>query len=597
MENGKKVVIKMKKSPQKKENEEKLQSSDQNSTKNVPTGESEPKVEDLDQEQFKELFEKSLVTFEPGDIIEGRVIEVKDDIVFLDVGFKSEGKIYTSEFLEQPEIGQAVKVMVLNVEDEYGNIILSKREADKIIAKEVIDKAYANDEPVEGYIIKEIKGGFIVDIGLEAFLPYSQLEYNKKVSDKEKASYLNKKFKFNISKLESNNIVVSRRQFLEKEKEKLKDEFLGKVSEGDIVTGTVKSILEYGVFVDLGGLDGFIHIKDLSWGHIKSCKEIVSEGQEITTKILKINEDNEKISLGLKQTTEDPWDIFVREHKVDDVVNGEVIKFTDFGAFVKVTDGVEGLLHITELSWTKKINHPKEVLKKGNFIKAKVIDIDVEERKLGLSLKQVLPNPWDNVDVNYPIGKKIKGKVKNITSYGAFVELDKDITGLLHQKDMDWLNKNVDPRKKLKKGDTIEVVVLESNKEDRNISLGLKQLIENPWVKFAADNPVGTIIKGKINKIIDFGMFIDLGNNMEGFVHISSVSNKRIENLAASFTVGNEVDAVITNIDTQKNKISLSIKDYEKRVEQLNIEKYTSKNAQEGQSVTLGDLFDLKDMK
>ncbi len=557
-------------------------------------------INDMDQANFEEMYEQSFTEMGQGEIITGQIVGVQGDGIFVDVGYKSEGKINPSEFDGEVQIGDKVQVMVVKMEDEEGNLVLSKKKADMNLGKKLIEESFSNGKPVEGRVNREIKGGYIVDLGgFDAFLPGSQVDLRRGGPAKD---YIGNKYQFKIAKYEpsKDNIVISRKAFLEEElKEKRKD-FFDRIKEGDVVRGKIKSVLDYGAFIDLEGtIDGFVHLKDVSWSHIKNCQELLSEGVEVEAKVLKVDLEQQKINLGLKHLTEDPWEAFCEEHNQEDVINGEVVRLTDFGAFVRFTDGVEGLIHIKELSWTKRINHPKEVLKVGDHLKAMILEMDVENRKLSLSLKQVLDNPWDDIDEHLPVGRKVVGKVKNVTDFGVFIELDNELVGLLHKNDVDWSKKAANLKKDFKKGKTVDVIILETNKEKGVISLGLKQLLENPLEIFRANHPKGSLIDGKIIKVLEIGVVADLGDGMEGFLHASEINKKREQSVESLFKVGDKVNAVVKNIDIKKNKIALSTKDYERQLERKTIDQYLVKGAgkPENETVTLGDLFKFDDLK
>lgn len=588
-DNKKKIIVK-----KRIDNQPNTDDSAEQTTTNEPLT-SGFKVEDA--EDFEKLFEASISQEDAvtsGEIVDGKVIEVRDDLVFVDIGYKSEGSIDQSEFDEKPEVGDVVKVYVRTTEAADGSLVISKNIADQILTKQQIREAEREGTPIQGKIVKETKGGFTVLLGggIEAFLPGSQLDINRSKNVK---SYLNKWYDFVVTKVDrkAENVVVSRRKLMEVEREQKKKEFYETIKEGDEVEGPIRTILDYGIFIDLNGTHGFAHISDLSWGHIKTPRDLYKVGDIVKAKVLKIDAENDKVNLGLKQLSEDPWLIFEREHQSGDAVLGKVTKITDYGAFVEITEGVEGLLHISDLSWTKKINHPKEVLKVGDRIETRILDIDIENKKISLGLKQVIDNPWENIDYLLPIGKRVQGTVKKITSIGAFVEIEGGFEGLLHANEMDWTKKNVDPKSILKVGQTIDVIVLETKAKDQKISLGLKQLLTNPYEEFIVNNPVGSIVKGKVVRLVDFGAFVEIGNNVEGLIHISNISQKRVEKPSEVVNVGDQVNAVVVDYDLRKNKIGLSLKDYEKRLEQMEIERYVKKDEEEiTGGGTLGEFFD-----
>ena len=546
-------------------------------------------------EIFKNQFEEHLADIDSGNLVKGKVVIIDDSDVYIDIGFKSEGRVPKTEFRSLPVIGEEVEVFVVSMENDEGDIVLSKTKADIIKTKTKLDQCFQNQEPIEGKIVKSVKSGFIVDLGVEAFLPFSQLEI-RKVSDTSK--YIGNNYKFRITKYEKGknpNIVVSRRILLEDEHKKEKEKFYETYKEGDFIMGSVKTIVDYGVFVEIGPLDGFVHISDLTWDHVKHPRQVVRVGDDLKAIILSIDKDTDRINIGVKQITEDPWVVFCREKLIGDVVNGTVTSLTDFGAFVKVAEGVEGLIHTSELSWTNRNARAKEILRKGNQIDAKILDIDKENRKLSLGLKQVLPNPWDTIDEKFPVGSRFDGKVVSVIDNGVFIELENNIEGFLSSNDIDWI-KSSKPKDVFKPKQNIEVMVLSIDKENKRIALGRKQLIDNPYELFIKKNPKNSIVKGKISKIESYGAFVDLDENVVGLVHISNISNKRIESIDQFLKVGDEIGCVIVEVDLRKNKIGLSIKDYLKRVEQMDIEKYIIKNEDE-QTATLGELINLDNLK
>ncbi len=557
-------------------------------------------LNNIDMESFEEMYEKSFTELKNGDIINGKVANIQGNQIFIDVGYKSEGKVDADEFNSPVKVGDEVRVMVITREDAHGNVILSKEKADEVDTKKLIAKNFDEKMPIKGKILKEIKGGYVVGMSgrVEAFLPGSQLDVRRVSNPKE---YINKTFDFKIAKYdaEKNNIVLSRREFLEEKIAIEKDKFFNSNKEGDIISGKVKNVLDYGAFVDLGAIDGFIPIKEVSWSHLRNCRDYISEGIELEVKILKIDIDQQKVTLGIKQLSEDPWEVFSREYKNNDVISGEVVKLADYGAFVRVKDGIEGLLHVNELSWTKKISHPKQILKVGEHIQASILDMDKENRKLSLGLKQILDNPWDFVYEKYPEGKKIEGVIRAVTDFGVFIEIDDELTGLLRVKDIDWTKKpitNLKKDKRFKKGQKIDVIILKTDKEKQIISLGLKQLLDNPWEIFKANHPKGSIIKGKINKIVEIGIFIEIENNIDGFLHVSEMLKKRDEAVENIYNIGDVVDCSVIKVDIKKQQISLSKKEYERRIEQMAIEKY-SKSSSDSSKVTLGDLIDFDKLK
>ncbi len=551
-------------------------------------------------ENFEEMFEQSMADFNQGEIIHGRVVIIQGDDVFVDVGYKSDGKISLTEFDDPVQIGDEISVMMINTEDEQGNIVLSKRKADSIYGQKLIEDAYKNNKPIQAKVIKEIKGGFTVSLyGIEGFVPGSQIDIKKD----SQANYIGNKFQFKIMKYATGkgNIILSRKVFLEEELYQKQDEYFKQIKEGTKVNGVIKTVLDYGAFIELDDfIHGFVHITDLTWNHIKSCKEVLSLGDSIEALVLKVDHENKKINLGIKQLQTDPWKQFYTNHQPNDMLEGEVIRLTDFGAFIKVDEGIEGLIHVKELSWTKRISHPKEILKVGNKIQAVILNMDDENRKLSLSLRQVLPNPWDDIEDRYPKGRKVKGKIKNITNFGVFIELENELVGMLHANDIDWTKKsnNLKKENQFEIGNEIDVVILETNNKDKTISLGLKQLLDNPWEIYRANHPKGSIVSGKITKVTESGVIIQLEKELEGFLHASEMNKKREDKVEDTYKVDDDIKCLIKSYDIKKSKITLSIRDYEKRLEQETINKYiVTKDESDNDSVTLGDIIKINNIQ
>ncbi len=606
MENNKKKIIIKKKSEtssDKSQDNNEINNIEEDTTNTNETNKNE-ETKKGDVEDFGKLFEESIAEEEneihANQVVTGKIVEIRPDVVFVDLGYKSEGIVERSEFDEEPEIGNEIDVFVVIKENQDGELILSKNRADLIKTKERIEASYDEDTTIKGRIEKEIKGGFIVNIGgtTEAFLPFSQVDIQKNI---QASDYLDKTFEFKIIKYEPGknaNIVLSRRVLLEEKYEKEKEEFFKKLSIGDEVEGNIKTILDYGIFINLGAIDGFIHVSDLSWEHINKPSKHFNAGEKVKAKVLEINEEGGKVNLGIKQLTEDPWKIFIKEYKKGDVVKGKVVKISDYGAFIKIFQGVEGLLHISEMSWTKRLRHPKEVLKEGQQTEVQILDIEPENKKLSLGLRQVLPNPWDNLNEILPIGKKVTGKVKNIVKTGMFVDLVEGIEGFLPQSEVDWVNKRVNMRRDYKRNDSIDVVILETDTKNKRIIVGRKQLEENPYQAYIEKHSNSDFVTGKVTKIADFGAFVRLDRNIEGMIPKSHVSKKRIDNIEDVLKVGDEVKCAILDTDLKNNKIKLSIKNFERRQERREIEKYTVKNEKEASpKVTLGDLIDLSKLK
>lgn len=551
--------------------------------------------EDPQVETFKEEFIKDLSSFVEGEVVEGTVVAVSGDSVFVDIGYKSEGEISRTEFKEIPSRGEAISVMIIRRENKEGKPVLSKQKADEIVKWKRVTKSHKEGSPIEGTVSEIIKGGFYVDIdGIKAFLPVSQLSIHK-VDNKDE--YIGRELQFKIDRIDGNkNIVVSHRRYLNEMREKQAEEFFSTRSEGDVIEGVVKDILSYGAFVDLGGIDGLLHNNDLSWAKVNDPNNYVKKGEKISCKILSINEEARKVALGMKQMVTDPWLSFETRYVKGEKYAGTVTKLTNFGAFVALEEGIEGLLHVSDLSWTKRVKHPREILKAGDAVEIMVLDFDLEKKTVSLGLKQVLPNPWDDVEVHYPVGSRVKPKVTQITKFGVFLELEEGIVGLLHTNDISWIKTVKEPLEQFKKGDTVEVVVVSIDKENRKIQLGTKQLKKNPWAELRTRHPKGSIITGTITNITNFGVFVRVDEDIEGLIHISQLSNERVEDPGALYKVGQEVKATIIAIDEEKKKVTLSAKEYLKHLDKKEFNKYLEDSDDKTASVALGDLIDLSNI-
>lgn len=520
-------------------------------------------ITDNSLEQFDEVYNSSVKNFELGTILKGKILGTIGNDVIIDTGYKSEGIISLSEFDSPDEIkmGNEIDVMLESFEDDTGLIQISKRKADRIRGWEKIVTKYKEGDVVTGKVIRKIKGGLLVDVGIPIFLPASQIDIKP---PGEIAEYIGSEVTCKILKIDEiqQNIIVSRRKLIEEERSKQKQEFLSKVETGQIVKGTVKNIADFGAFIDLGGIDGLLHITDMSWGRISHPSEMLAIGDEIEVKILGIDKEKEKIALGLKQKTENPWQSVEEKYPIGSKIKGQVVNIMTYGAFVKLETGIEGLVHISEMSWTRRINHPSEIAAIGDSVEAIVLNINKEKEEISLSIKQVEKNPWTLIEEKYPPRTKIKGRVRNLTNYGAFIEIEDGIDGLLHISDMSWSKKVAHPSEIVKKGDKIETIVLSVDKEKKRVSLGIKQLKDDPWKKEIPEKySVGDIVKGKVTKIADFGAFLDLGDGLEGLLHISELSNKKIDNLEKIISIGDELDIKIIKMEPEARKIGLSIKD------------------------------------
>jgi small subunit ribosomal protein S1 len=540
--------------------------------------------------------------FTPGAILKGRVTSHAGDDFVVELGLKSEGILERNEF-DEPEnvkIGQEVQVLLEDVEGDTGMVRISKRKADRIINWEAIMKSKKEGEPVSGKVTKKIKGGLLVDIGVPVFLPASQVDIRRpgEISD-----WIGRNIDAVILKIdeERRNIVISRRKLIEQQREELKKKTLDGLEIGSTRKGTVKNIADFGAFIDLGGIDGLLHITDMSWGRINHPSEILKIDQEVEVKVLSIDKDKEKIALGLKQKDASPWENIEMKYPVGSVHDASVVNIMSYGAFCKLEEGVEGLVHISEMSWTKRINHPSEVVTQDMPVKVKVLEINKDKQEISLGMKQVEENPWERVAEKYPPGSVVEGKVRNIANYGAFVEIEEGIDGLLHVSDLSWTKKIGHPSELLKKGESVQAVVLSVDQEKQRIALGLKQMTEDPWVNAipSAYRP-GQVVKGVVTKIANFGVFVELAPGLEGLLHISEISDQKIEKPEDVLKVGQDLDVKILRVDSDERKIGLSLKRAQWQQEEEQREEARGKRAEkrglrgglEGgeQSSGLGDL-------
>ena len=521
-------------------------------------------------EKIEAAFDTSIKNFDLGTILRGRVLGVIGNNVILDTGYKSEGIVPLSEFdnSEDVEVGTDIEVMLESFEDDTGLIQISKRKADRIRGWEKIVNKYQEGDVVTGKVVRKIKGGLLVDVGIPIFLPASQIDIKP---PGEIAEYIGTEVTCKILKIDEvqQNIIVSRRKLIEEERNTQKREFLDSVEIGQVVKGEVKNIADFGAFIDLGGIDGLLHITDMSWGRISHPSEMLAIGDDVDVKILDIDAVKDKVSLGLKQKTENPWTSVEEKYPIGSKIKGQVVNIMSYGAFVKLETGIEGLVHISEMSWTRRINHPSDVVAIGDSVEAVVLNINKDKEEISLSLKQVEQNPWTNIEEKYPPGVTIKGKVRNLTNYGAFIEIDEGIDGLLHISDMSWSKKVAHPSEIIKKGEMIEVKILSVDKDKKRVSLGIKQLSDDPWKKEIPEKyKVGDIVKGKVTKMTDFGAFIDLSNGLEGLLHISEVSKEKIKKLESVISIGQELNVKIVKIEPEARKIGLSLKGIENMPEQ-----------------------------
>jgi small subunit ribosomal protein S1 len=508
------------------------------------------------------LFEQTGQVFEVGHIVSGRVVNVVGDNVVVDIGYKSEGLVPLNEWEdgEPPKSGDPIEVLLEGMEDEGGELVLSKRKAQRIRGWERVTSECKEGDVVSGAVTRKIKGGLLVDIGVNVFLPASQVDIRR---PGDIADYIGKTIQCKILKIDETrrNIVVSRRKLIEEQREEMKKALLSEIKVGDMRRGTVKNIADFGAFVDLGGIDGLLHITDMSWGRIGHPSEMVQIDQEIDIKVLHVDYDKEKIALGLKQLTPSPWDKVPDKYPVSTRVKGEVVNVMSYGAFVKLEEGIEGLVHISEMSWTKRINHPNELVHVGDEVEVVVLALNKEKQEISLGMKQVQPNPWDQVAAKYPPGTIVKGVVRNLTNYGAFVELEEGIDGLLHVSDMSWTRKIGHPNELIEKGQELECQVLSVDQDKKRIALGLKQLRKDPWeTDIPSKYQPGDMVKGKVTKLTNFGVFVELEPGLEGLLHISELADHKVENPEDEVAVNDELEVKILRVDAGDRKIGLSRK-------------------------------------
>jgi small subunit ribosomal protein S1 len=543
--------------------------------------------EDIDQVSMNKLYEETLKNFEEGEVIKGTVVSVVDGDVLVDVGYKSEGLISLSEFKDADgnqtpvNIGDQVDVYLEKMEDADGLVVLSREKANKIKVWEQINEAYEKNEVVEGVVTKKIKGGLTVDVGIPAFLPGSQVDL-RPVRDLD--SLIGKTLPLKVIKLniKRGNIVLSRRAILEEERKAKREEIIKTIEEGKIVKGIVKNITEYGAFVDLGGLDGLLHVTDMSWGRIRHPSEMFVVGDQVEVVILKFDRDNERISLGLKQKTPDPWDLAAEKYPVGSRVRGKVVSLVDYGSFLELEEGVEGLIHVSEMSWNRRVRHPSKLLAIGDVVDVVVLELDCEKRRISLGMKQTEPNPWQVIKEKYKIGDHVKGKVRNLTDFGAFVELNEGVDGLIHISDLSWTRRVKHPSEMLKKNEEIEAVILNINVEQEKLSLGIKQLTPDPWEGIEEKYPIGSNFKGKVSLIAGFGAIVKVEEGVEGLIPSNELANlAKSSPKKEALKVGDEVFVKIVRLDSQSRKLGLSISAYHEEEEREEIKSYLDKQNEE----------------
>ena len=515
-----------------------------------------------DSEDLIETVKQASDRFQVGSILTGRIVSIVGNDVFVEVGLKSEGVVDLREFSDPAEaqVGKEIQVFLEAVESDSNLVVLSKRKADRIRMWEHIIATKKEGDVVEGTVTRKIKGGLLVDIGVPAFLPASQVDVRRPLDIGE---FVGQKIEAKILKIDQSarNIIISRRKLIEERRAEAKERIFSEIEVGQLRKGIVKNIADFGVFVDLGGVDGLIHITDMSWGQINHPSEMVELGQEIEAVVLSVDKEKEKIALGLKQKTPSPWEGIEERYPVGSRVKGTVTNIVPYGAFVRLEEGVEGLVHVSEMSWTKRINHPSEVVSVGDEVEVVVLSVDKEKQEISLGIKQTEVNPWALVKEKYPPGTVITGKVRNLTNYGAFIQIEEGIDGLLHVSDMSWTSKITHPSEMLKKGDEIQCVVLSVDEEKKRIALGLKQLTEDPWIKQIPEHYIpGQIVKGKVTKITNFGVFVELEEGLEGLLHISELADHKVDKPEEIVQVGSEIEVKILRVDSEERKIALSLK-------------------------------------
>ena len=551
------------------------------------------------EDDFAAMFAESLAQEEAkeGEILRGTVISVGKDFAIVDIGYKSEGQVPIEEFRGadgQIDIkpGQQVDVLLESRENDAGMVVLSKEKADRFKVWDEISAACERDELIEGIITARVKGGLSVTIrgGVKAFLPGSQVDL-RPVRNLD--AFLSQNHKFKVIKFNKKrgNIVLSRRVLLEKERASLKESTLERLKEGQVVEGIVKNLTEYGAFIDLGGIDGLLHITDMSWGRVNHPSEMFQVGDHVRVKVLKFNADTERVSLGLKQISEDPWSTASEKFVPGTVVRGKVVSLKDYGAFIELQEGIEGLVHISEMSWTRRVKHPSKMVAVGDTVEAVVLDVDVKNNRISLGMKQLEPNPYEQLTEKYPPGTVVKGLVRNIADFGIFVEIEEGIDGLVHISDMSWTQRVKHPSEMFQKGDPVEAVLLniDAGEGDKpKISLGIKQMVPDPWDRIPYDYPTGKVVDGKVLKVLDFGAFVELEKGVEGLVHVSEISDEHVEDPRTVLTPNQVVKVLIIHADGAERKIGLSIKGANRAKEMADVQGYASPNAG---GATLGDKF------
>jgi small subunit ribosomal protein S1 len=546
---------------------------------------------------FAELFEmeENNRVVAVGDVAMGTIIGSVDDYLLVDVGDKAESYIAKSEFRlddgEEIKIGDTFEVFVERRKEE-GGLLLSREKAIAIKVWERIAEIQEADGTISGRIDNRVKGGMSVDIGVPAFLPYSQIDL-RPVKDLDALIGQSMDFKILKFNKKRNNVVISRRGILEEERKKLREEMRSKLEEGQIIRGAITNITDYGLFIDMGGMDGLCHITDLSWGRVSHPAKLYKVGEELEVKVLKYDREHDRVSLGVKQLRDDPWATVVDRYPINQTTKGKVVSITDYGVFVELEEGVEGLIHVSEMTWSKKPRHPSKMVSVGDQVEVMVLNIETETKRISLGMKQLQPNPWDLVTDNYPVGSVIEGKIKNITDFGVFIGIEEGIDGLIHVSDLSWTERIKHPSEKYAKGETIQAVVLKIDKENERFSLGIKQLVPDPWQAAYNNYPSGTVVEGEITNVTDFGVFVKLEEGIEGLVHVSELSKDKVKTPVGMYQVGDTLKAIVINVSAKDRKIGLSVKTLEGDDEETAVEKFkkAEKVASENAPSTFGDLL------
>ena len=551
-----------------------------------------------DNQDFMAMYEESLKSIQEGKVVQGEIVSIEKEFVLVDIGYKSEGQIRLAEFMNSEgqltvNMGDKIDVLLVRKEDDEGRIILSKEKAARVKIWDEVEQAFKEDDTVKGKIISQVKGGLSVDIGIKAFLPGSQADL-RPVRDL--GTLVGTEHDFRILKYEKRqgNIVLSRRAALEAERKALRQETLKRLEKDAILEGIVSNITEYGLFIDLGGIDGLVHITDMSWRRVGHPSELYRIGDKITVKVLKYDMERDRVSLGIKQLTPDPWSESQDKYPEGTIITGRVVSLKEYGAFVEVEEGMEGLIHVSEMSWTGKVKHPSQILSVGSTVEAVVLSLDVGKRRISLSVKQLKPNPWDTISEDYPVGAVIEGKIKNITDFGIFIGIAEGIDGLVHVSDLSWTKKINHPSELYKKGDDVQAVILNIDKDNERFSLGIKQLAANPWDLISEKYPPGTKVHGAVKSVTDFGIFLEIEEGIDGLIHVSQLPKSKQGNHMEAFKVMDEIEAEVVNVSLEDKRIGLSMRKLEESaIRSLHLRKV---NKQEKATSNLGELLKEKMM-